>query len=157
MADPLGVPKIEVPTIYSNLSNSYLNEGLNSAIFKNSHNGFTPAQFAKAPYSDAYKNSELGKYNIGNTSYETTGGADAGSSSHDWNYQDYGTAAGAGLGIANLALKIFDYPSQRAYREKVMQGLDQRYAINDYTFDTLKKHNNAVNKGLAAASATKVR
>jgi len=165
------IPKIQVPKISSatksiNQADIFGNNALKKDIFKATHNGQTPAEFAanNAPYTASYTADVLGKFGYSPDGSLQTGSSSGypfgGSASHsgdpfykNWGYNEWGTAAGAGLGLGQLGLGIASYLTNKKIADKQMRNLDQQYASNADLISHRKSHRKAIEKGFAANAA----
>ena len=66
-----------------------------------------------------------------------------------WGYKQWGTAAGAGLGLGELGLGIANYMTQKKVADKQMRLLDQQYANNADLLAHRKSHRASIEKAFA--------
>ena len=157
-----GVTPVNVPRIQSGLGivpklplpgEDSLNKDMNLAIFQNNHNGLTPTQFAnnaEGVYNDNYINDNLNSYyGTNNTNYASTNDNADNPFYKNWGYKQWGTAAGAGLGLGELGLGIANYMTQKKVADKQMRALDQQYANNADLISHRKSHRASVEKAFA--------
>ena len=68
---------------------------------------------------------------------------------NSWGYKQWGTAAGAGLGLGQLGLGIANYMTQKKVANKQMRALDQQYASNADLISHRKSHRASIEKAFA--------